>query len=55
MPVSWNTPTTTSGASCKTLEEIGELDNTLIMIIPDNGASSEGGVAGCFNEMSSFN
>jgi len=38
-----------------TLEEIGELDNTLIMVISDNGASSEGGVNGAFNEMSSFN
>ncbi len=37
------------------LENIGELDNTLIMVIPDNGASSEGGVNGAFNEMSSFN
>jgi arylsulfatase len=37
------------------LEEIGELDNTLVMVISDNGASSEGGVAGAFNEMSSFN
>jgi arylsulfatase A-like enzyme len=37
------------------LEQIGELDNTLIMIISDNGASSEGGVSGAFNEMSSFN
>ena len=37
------------------LEAIGELDNTLIMAIPDNGASSEGGVNGAFNEMSSFN
>lgn len=43
------------GRILRTLEEIGELDNTLIMIMPDNGASSEGGVAGCFNEMSSFN
>lgn len=37
------------------LEELGELDNTLIMVLPDNGASSEGGVNGAFNEMSSFN
>ena len=37
------------------LEEIGELDNTIIMVLPDNGASSEGGVNGAFNEMSSFN
>ncbi|MEZ4609129.1 MAG: sulfatase-like hydrolase/transferase [Caldilineaceae bacterium] len=28
---------------------------TRIMVIPDNGASSEGGVNGAFNEMSSFN
>ncbi len=43
------------GRILQTLEDIGELDNTLIMIISDNGASSEGGVAGAFNEMSSFN
>jgi hypothetical protein len=43
------------GRILQELKEIGELDNTLIMVLPDNGASSEGGVAGCFNEMSSFN
>jgi arylsulfatase A-like enzyme len=43
------------GRILQVLEDIGELDNTLIMIIPDNGASSEGGVNGAFNEMSSFN
>jgi arylsulfatase A-like enzyme len=37
------------------LEEIGELDNTLIMVISDNGASSEGGASGSFNEMLFFN
>jgi arylsulfatase len=37
------------------LENIGKLENTLIMVISDNGASSEGGVSGAFNEMSSFN
>lgn len=37
------------------LQAIGELDNTLTLVIPDNGASSEGGVNGAFNEMSSFN
>ncbi len=37
------------------IAEIGELDNTLVMIISDNGASSEGGASGAFNEMSSFN
>ena len=43
------------GRILQALEEIGELDNTLIMVLPDNGASSEGGVNGAFNEMSSFN
>ena len=38
------TPTTTSAASSTALEQIGELDNTLIMVISDNGASAEGGV-----------
>lgn len=43
------------GRLLDTLEAIGELDNTLIMVVPDNGASSEGGSDGAFNEMSSFN
>ncbi|MGB7116069.1 MAG: arylsulfatase [Anaerolineales bacterium] len=43
------------GRILEALEDIDELDNTLIMVIPDNGASSEGGVDGAFNEMSSFN
>ena len=37
------------------LKEIGELDNTLIMLISDNGASSEGGPVGSLNEMFFFN
>ena len=37
------------------LEEIGELDNTLIMAISDNGASSEGGPTGSINENKFFN
>ncbi len=32
------------------LERIGELDNTLIFVTADNGASGEGGLAGTFNE-----
>ena len=43
------------GRVLQALEDIDELDNTLIMVIPDNGASSEGGPDGAFNEMSSFN
>ena len=37
------------------LEETGELDNTLIMVISDNGASSEGGPTGSVNEGKFFN
>jgi len=37
------------------LEKIGKLDNTLIVIISDNGASAEGGVHGTFNETLFFN
>ena len=32
------------------LDGLGELDNTLIMLISDNGASGEGGALGTFNE-----
>lgn len=37
------------------LREIGELDNTLIMLVSDNGASAEGGVSGTTNELQFFN
>jgi arylsulfatase len=37
------------------LEELGELDNTLIMVLSDNGASSEGGPTGSVNENKFFN
>ena len=37
------------------LEATGELDNTLIMVISDNGASSEGGPTGSTNENKFFN
>lgn len=32
------------------LEEMGELDNTLVMLTADNGSSGEGGLTGSFNE-----
>ena len=38
------------GRIVETLDRIGELDNTLIFITADNGASGEGGLAGTFNE-----
>ena len=38
------------------LKKLGIFDNTLIYyIVGDNGASAEGGLNGCFNEMSYFN
>ncbi len=37
------------------LKSIGELDNTLIMVISDNGASAEGGPSGTTNELQFFN
>jgi arylsulfatase len=37
------------------LEQIDELDNTLIMFISDNGASPEGGEVGSLNEYDFFN
>lgn len=38
------------------IEEIGQMDNTLIFYIAgDNGTSAEGGMVGMFNEMTYFN
>ncbi len=37
------------------LEESGQLDNTIIVVISDNGASGEGGPNGTFNEWEFFN
>ena len=38
------------------VEEIGEMDNTLIIFIAgDNGTSAEGGMVGMYNEMTYFN
>ncbi|MFF4425800.1 arylsulfatase [Streptomyces sp. NPDC001549] len=37
------------------LKETGESDNTLIMVVSDNGASPEGGVTGTTNELQAFN
>jgi arylsulfatase len=37
------------------LQQIGELDNTLIMVLSDNGASPEGGPTGSVNENLFFN
>ena len=37
------------------LDDIGELDDTLIMLCSDNGASSEGGVSGSLNDVRLWN
>jgi arylsulfatase len=37
------------------LEQIGELDNTIVVVISDNGASGEGGPHGSVNENKFFN
>jgi len=44
------------GRVIDTIEELGQLENTLIYyIIGDNGASAEGTLNGAFNEMANFN
>ena len=37
------------------LEESGQLDNTIVVVVSDNGASGEGGPNGSFNEWRFFN
>jgi arylsulfatase len=37
------------------LQESGQLENTIIVVVSDNGASGEGGPNGSFNEMKFFN
>jgi len=37
------------------IESLGELDNTVVMVMSDNGASAEGGPQGSFNELYFFN
>ena len=44
------------GRIVQAIDDLGELDNTLIMYIAgDNGASAEGGMVGTFNEMTYMN
>ena len=38
------------GRVLSSLESLGALDNTLVLVFSDNGASAEGGQAGSFNE-----
>ena len=43
------------GRLIQALKALGDLDNTLIMLVSDNGASGEGGFFGSFNENLIFN
>ena len=44
------------GRLVSAIEDLGQLDNTLIFyIVGDNGASAEGGMNGLFNEYTYFN
>lgn len=44
------------GRLLEAVEEIGELENTLIIFVAgDNGTSAEGGMVGMYNEMTYFN
>jgi arylsulfatase A-like enzyme len=43
------------GRLVSALENLGELDNTLILLLSDNGASQEGGPFGVMHEMKYFN
>jgi arylsulfatase A-like enzyme len=44
------------GRVVKAVEDLGDLDNTMLLyIVGDNGASAEGGMVGMFNEMTYFN
>ena len=54
-PPSSPTPTTSSGRLVDRLEAMGELDDTVIVVLSDNGASSEGGPTGSVNDVRVWN
>ena len=54
-PRSSTTPTTRSVGSSTRSRELGELDNTILFVLSDNGASQEGGPFGVLHEMKFFN
>ena len=49
------TPTSTSRVSCHSSRRSGQRDNTLILVLSDNGASQEGGLARLVNAMGPYN
>ena len=54
-PRSSTTPTTRSAGSSTGCAALGELDNTIVVVLADNGASQEGGPFGVMHEMKFFN
>ena len=51
----WPTPTTRSGGCSTTSRRPGSAENTLVIVVSDNGASGEGGPNGSVNEMKFVN
>ena len=54
-PRSSRTPTTQIGRVLDFLEETGDLDDTMIVLVSDNGASAEGGAHGSINDVRLMN
>ena len=54
-PRSSTTPTRRSAGSSTASTQLGELDNTMLVVLSDNGASQEGGPFGVMHEMKFFN
>ena len=55
MPVSCDHTDHHIGRLVSFLEELGELDNTILILLSDNGASQEGGPTGVMDEFKYFN
>ena len=54
-PRSSTTPTTRSAGSSTGCAALGQLDDTILVVLADNGASQEGGPYGVLHEMKFFN
>ncbi len=54
-PRSSTTPTIRSAVWSTDCDEMGQLDNTILVVMADNGASQEGGPFGVMHEMKFFN
>ena len=54
-PASCPTPTTSWDGSSSSSPRTGDLDNTVLLVLSDNGASSEGGPTGSVNDIRPWN